>query len=69
MPVNFQIIQTPEWILYNCPNCGEEHEWHYEDFLKYYDLNSDKLWDIATTIEVDCQDCGFNFTLSGYKIY
>jgi predicted RNA-binding Zn-ribbon protein involved in translation (DUF1610 family) len=24
MPVNFQIIQTPEWILYNCPNCGEE---------------------------------------------
>lgn len=69
MSVNFQIIQTPEWILYNCPNCGEEHEWHYEDFLKYYDLNSDELWDIATTIEVDCQDCGFNFTLSGYKIY
>lgn len=61
MSVNFQIVQTPEWILYNCPNCGEEHEWHYEDFLKYYDLNSE--------IEVDCQDCGFNFTLSGYEIY
>lgn len=50
------------------PNCGEEHEWHYEDFLKYYNLNSDELWDIATTIEVECQDCGFNFTLSGYEM-
>ena len=68
MSVNFQIIQTPEWILHNCPKCGEEHEWHYEDFLKYYGLNSDELWDNSTTIEAECQDCGFNFTLSGYEI-
>ncbi len=66
--IKYQIIQAPEWIYYECPSCNEEHQWHYEDFLKYHNLNSGEVFDCSTTIKTECQECGFEIILSEYEV-
>lgn len=63
--VDVTIVQTPKYVRYECPYCGEEVEVDYDDF------NDDRIDDYWPDWEGDtviCDECGAEFKIGSVEV-
>ena len=59
------IVQTPEYVSYKCPHCGEEVEVDYDDFN---DERIDNYWSDWEGDTVICDECGAEFEIGNVEV-
>lgn len=57
--VDFTIVSRPDYIVLECPHCGDEIE------VEWGDVPHDEYWDLFSDIK--CPDCGETIQLGNWS--
>ena len=63
--VGITIVQVPQYVMYECPHCGNEIEVDFDDFE---DDRAGDYWPEWVGDTVICDECGEEFQIENVEV-